>query len=232
MSVYEKLMQVQSELKAPKNQYNSFGKYNYRSCEDILEGVKPLLKKVKATLTISDEITQVADRIYVKATATFTDVENGETITNSAFAREASDKKGMDESQVTGATSSYARKYCLNGLLCIDDTKDSDTDEIKNERNARAEKEEKSKAKIRKDTPEEAKANEEMKANVDQRLIPDPKRSPEQREINVKAEIERTGQDEAKLLANAGVKAWSELTDARYVSLMEWLIKRPDKGNK
>lgn len=90
----------------------------------------------------------------------------------------------------------------------------------------------KTSAKIRKDTPEEAKANEEMKANVDQRLIPDPKRSPEQREINVKAEIARTGQDETKLLANAGVKAWSELTDARYVSLMEWLIKKPDKGNK
>lgn len=232
MSVYEKLMQVQSELKAPKNQYNSFGKYNYRSCEDILEGVKPLLKKVKATLTISDDITQVADRIYVKATATFTDVENGETITNSAFAREASDKKGMDESQVTGATSSYARKYCLNGLLCIDDTKDSDTDEIKNERNARAEKEEKSKAKVKKDTPEEAKANEEMITNVDNRLLPNPNRSPEEREKNIKAEIARTGQDEAKLLDNAGVKAWSELTDARYVSLMEWLIKRPDKGNK
>lgn len=227
-------MQVQSELKAPKNQYNSFGKYNYRSCEDILEGVKPLLKKVKATLTISDEIVQVADRIYVKAIATFTDIEDGSTITNSAYAREATDKKGMDESQVTGATSSYARKYCLNGLLCIDDTKDSDTDEIKNERNARAEKAKKEEktTKVKQDTPEEAKANEEMIANVDNRLLPNPNRSPEEREKNIKAELERTGQDEKKLLDNAGVKAWSELTDAKYVSLMEWLVKRPDKGKK
>ena len=234
MSVYEKLMQVQSELKAPKNQYNSFGKYNYRSCEDILEGVKPLLKKVKATLTISDEIVQVADRIYVKAIATFTDIEDGTIIINSAYAREATDKKGMDESQVTGATSSYARKYCLNGLLCIDDTKDADTDENKNEKTARAEKAKKEEktTKVKQDTPEEAKANEEMIANVDNRLLPNPNRSPEEREKNIKAELERSGQDEKKLLDNAGVKAWSELTDAKYVSLMEWLVKRPDKGKK
>lgn len=233
MSVYEKLMQVQSELKAPKNQYNSFGKYNYRSCEDILEGVKPLLKKVKATLTISDEIVQVADRIYVKATAIFTDVEDGNTITNSAYAREATDKKGMDESQVTGATSSYARKYCLNGLLCIDDTKDADTDENKNEKTARAEKEEKSKktsAKISKDTPEEEKANEEMKSSVDQRYVPNPNRSKEEMITNIKAEQDRTGISDETLLKAAGIDTWDGLTDAKYISLMNRLKKTKDKA--
>lgn len=129
MSIYEKLLNVQAELKAPKNQYNSFGKYKYRSCEDILEGLKPVLKKNKVTLHISDSIEVIGDRIYVKATAVFIDIEDGTTITNEAYARESDVKKGMDESQITGATSSYARKYALNGLFLIDDTKDADTDE-------------------------------------------------------------------------------------------------------
>lgn len=129
MGIYEKLLNVQAELKAPKNQYNSFGKYKYRSCEDILEGLKPVLKKNKVTLHISDSIEVIGDRIYVKATAVFIDIEDGTTITNEAYARESDIKKGMDESQITGATSSYARKYALNGLFLIDDTKDADTDE-------------------------------------------------------------------------------------------------------
>lgn len=119
------LVYIQSSLKAPKNQRNNFGGYNYRSCEDIMEAVKPLLKEVNCTLTVSDEIVQVSDRIYVKATATLR-TPSGETYQNTAFAREALTKKGMDESQVTGAASSYARKYALNGLFCIDDTKDAD----------------------------------------------------------------------------------------------------------
>lgn len=138
MSVYEKLMKVQSELKAPKNQYNSFGKYHYRSCEDILEGAKPVLAKYGAAITIRDGIEIHGDRTYIKATATFYDVETGETIENTAYAREEAEKKGMDASQITGAASSYARKYCLNGLLLIDDTRDADTDESKNEADARA----------------------------------------------------------------------------------------------
>lgn len=132
-NVYEKLMNIQAELKAPKNQYNEFGKYHYRSCEDILEGLKPLLKKYKATLTISDEIVQIGNRYYVKSTATLIDAENevnfldGQgVISVSAYAREDEQKKGMDLSQLTGSTSSYARKYALNGLFAIDDTKDSD----------------------------------------------------------------------------------------------------------
>ena len=126
MNVYEKLIAIQSELKAPKSQYNSFGKYAYRNCEDILEALKPLLKEHKSTIYIADEIVTVLERFYVKATVTFIDVESGESITNTAYAREEENKKGMDGSQVTGASSSYARKYALNGMFAIDDTKDSD----------------------------------------------------------------------------------------------------------
>ena len=121
----QKIVAIQSMLKAPKGQYNSFGKYNYRSCEDILEGVKPLLSEQELILTIEDSIEMIGDRYYVKATATITDGK--ESISTSAYARESLDKKGLDASQLTGATSSYARKYALNGLLAIDDTKDADT---------------------------------------------------------------------------------------------------------
>lgn len=127
MSIYEKLLSIQTELKAPKSQYNEFGGYNYRNCEDIAEALKPLLKQHNATVLLTDEIENIGDRFYVRATATFIDIESGEKVTVSALAREELSKKGMDGSQVTGASSSYARKYALNGLFCIDDTKDSDT---------------------------------------------------------------------------------------------------------
>lgn len=129
MNINEKLLMIQNELKAPKNQFNKFGNYKYRSCEDILEGVKPICKKYKAVLTVSDEIVQIGDRYYVRALAKLSDTESDESVYSEAFARESLDKKGMDSSQVTGATSSYARKYALNGLFCIDDTKDFDTEE-------------------------------------------------------------------------------------------------------
>ena len=125
-----KLMNIQQELKAPKGQYNNFGKYAYRSCEDILEAVKPLLKKEKVVLTISDELQYIGNRYYIKATATLIDTESEAIISNSAYAREEETKKGMDGSQITGASSSYARKYALNGLFGIDDNKDSDTTNI------------------------------------------------------------------------------------------------------
>lgn len=121
------LVEVQFKLKAPKGQTNSFGHYQYRSCEDILEAVKPLLHEAGLTLTLSDDVVAVGNRIYVKSTATVTD--GADAVSNTAFAREADSKKGMDDSQVTGTASSYARKYALNGLFCIDDTKDADTDE-------------------------------------------------------------------------------------------------------
>jgi len=126
---YARLAEIQRTLNAPKNQYNSFGKYKYRSCEDILEGVKPLLNGL--FLSISDEIVPVGDRYYVRATASITDGETTHIAT--AMAREEESKKGMDAAQVTGATSSYARKYCLNGLFGIDDSKDADTNEHRQE---------------------------------------------------------------------------------------------------
>ncbi|EHP3215152.1 ERF family protein [Escherichia coli] len=122
--LYNKLWTIQQTLNAPKNQRNNFGGYNYRSAEDILEAVKPLLQNI--TLTVSDEIVLIGNRYYVKATATLSDGEDVIAVT--AYAREEESKKGMDASQLTGATSSYARKYALNGLFCIDDAKDPDTD--------------------------------------------------------------------------------------------------------
>ncbi len=122
----KELIAIQSELKAPKSQFNKFGGYKYRKAEDILEAVKPLLNKQKCTLTITDDIVMVGNRIYVKATATIKN-EKGECETTNGWAREEETKKGMDGSQITGASSSYARKYALNGLFAIDDNADSDT---------------------------------------------------------------------------------------------------------
>lgn len=138
-SIYKKLIGIQNELKAPKGQYNKFGEYNYRSCEDILEAVKPLLKKYELTLFIHDDIELVGERYYIKATCILINNENGEKIETSALARESKEKKKMDSSQVTGAASSYARKYALNGLFLIDDTKDADTNSYVTESAARAE---------------------------------------------------------------------------------------------
>ena len=149
MNVYEKLMTVQTKLRAPKGQYNSFGKYSYRSCEDILEALKPLLAEVGAIINITDEIKVIGDnfetmevedkktgeksvrlvgrRFYIEATAMFIDVETGDSIVARALAREDEAKKGMDLAQVTGSVSSYARKYALNGLFAIDDNRDPDS---------------------------------------------------------------------------------------------------------
>lgn len=126
MTLHEKLVTIQSELKAPKGQTNTFGKYKYRSCEDILEAVKPLLKSQKLVLTLTDWIENVGGRFYVRATATVSESETS-FLSVTAYAREEETKKGMDAAQITGAASSYARKYALNGLFCIDDTKDADT---------------------------------------------------------------------------------------------------------
>ena len=151
--IREKLMNVQSELKAPKGQYNSFGKYKYRSCEDILEAVKPIAAKYKSLVVVGDELVLIGERYYIKAVASFLDAETEERIDNTAWAREEAEKKGMDGSQITGTASSYARKYALNGLLCIDDTKDADTDENRKQREGKLD-------------PEEAK----MMKNADKKL--------------------------------------------------------------
>jgi hypothetical protein len=133
------LSKIQTELVAPKNQRNNFGNYNYRSCEDILEGLKPLLKKYNSNVTLSDEIVMIGNRIYVKATAKIFSIQDDKLWSDSvtAFAREPESQKGMNEAQITGSASSYARKYALNGLFAIDDSKDADTDEHQNNANNR-----------------------------------------------------------------------------------------------
>lgn len=137
MPIKEKLTRIQTEIKAPKNLYNTFGKYKYRNAEGICEAVKPYLQREKCCLMLSDAIKEVGGRVYVEATAMLQDDEDESCITVTAYAREADSKKGMDEAQVTGATSSYARKYALNGLFLLDDTKDPDSDEFQAEKEER-----------------------------------------------------------------------------------------------
>lgn len=132
MNIYGKLQKIQGEMKAPKNLYNSFGKYKYRNAEGICEAFKPYGEKYKVALFLTDTVEEIGGRVYIRATATLIDTETTEPpmlVTVSALAREAPEKKGMDDAQVTGATSSYARKYALNGLFLLDDTKDPDTEE-------------------------------------------------------------------------------------------------------
>lgn len=197
MSIYAKLNVIQLNLIAPKNQYNSFGKYNYRSCEDILEGLKPCLQETKTAVTVNDEIIQIGDRYYVKATATLFDCETGESVSNTAYAREEESKKGMDSSQVTGATSSYARKYALNGLFCIDDVKDADT---RDNRQEEAKKQQKDEA--------ETKELENMKIS------------------KVKADVLHKrctdeNVDEAKVLELYKVSDFSELTEKKFRNISD-----------
>lgn len=147
MAIHEKMMKIQTTLKAPKNLFNSFGNYKYRNAEGILEAVKPLLAENKLSMYISDDVQAVNDRVYVKATVSIFDIETGESVMATASAREALNKKGMDDSQITGTASSYARKYALNGIFLLDDTKDADTDENQKECTARANKQEQEKNK-------------------------------------------------------------------------------------
>ena len=148
MDVRTALNKIQTELKAPKNLYNSFGKYKYRNFEGICEAVKPLLAQTGTTLVVTDSMENIGDRYYIKAKAVLTSVEDGSEVVAEALAREPIAKKGMDEAQITGATSSYARKYCLNGLFLLDDTKDPDTDESHIESEARSKKAESKTAKV------------------------------------------------------------------------------------
>lgn len=159
---FQRVSEAQIKLKAPKNQRNSFGNYNYRSCEDILEAVKPILNEAGLVLNLSDEVVFVGERYYVKATATIFDTESDNLLVSTAYAREADTKKGMDDSQITGTASSYARKYALNGLMNIDDTKDADTDEHENtKRNY-----EKKAAEKKAETPKPAEKTAETKSAI------------------------------------------------------------------
>lgn len=210
MNVYEKLLKVQVELKAPKNQFNRFGKYNYRSCEDIQEAVKPLLSLVKAALTVGDEIVQIGDRYYIKATARFIDCESNDVVENTAFAREEQEKKGMDSSQLTGSTSSYARKYALNGLFCIDDVKDSDTTNVGDSR------------KTNQGKPVSQMSDAEMQAT--QEKIASQKISTVK--INtIKKELERTGVNEKAICDRYKVNSLSEITEGTYPKVVQALKK-------
>lgn len=163
LSFFEKVGAVQAELKAPKGQFNKFGGYAYRSCEDILEAVKPLLKKYGLVLVVGDELVEMGGRIYVKATAKL--IGDGRELTNTAFAREEETKKGMDGSQITGASSSYARKYALNGLFLIDDTKDSDATNTHG-------KEEEEKKEVKKEVPKAS----EKQVSLIMTLVPEENR--------------------------------------------------------
>lgn len=206
--LYGRLLRVQKDLKAPKNQYNSFGKYRYRSCEDILEGVKPILQEYGCAIVLSDTIEQIGDRFYVKATATFYDCETGESISNTAYARESDDKKGMDASQITGTASSYARKYALNGLLLIDDTKDADTDENRNETTGRARSE----------------AAKKGMATKEQKTLESANQIISERDVLVLKELmQKKGIDPNQKWKG---KELSELTNAEWVQAVNWLEKK------
>lgn len=206
--VYGRLLRVQRDLKAPKNQYNSFGKYRYRSCEDILEGVKPILQEYGCAIVLSDTIEQIGDRFYVKATATFYDCDTGESVSNTAYARESDDKKGMDASQITGTASSYARKYALNGLLLIDDTKDADTDENRNETTGRA----------RSEAAKKGMATKEQNALESANQI-----ISEKDVLVLKEMMQKKGIDPNQKWKG---KELSELTNAEWVQAVNWLEKK------
>lgn len=205
MKIVEQLAEVQAKLKAPKGQYNQFGKYNYRSCEDILEAVKPFLKEQGLTLTLSDTIEAVSNRVYVKALATVQNA-NGESIANQAYAREAETKKGMDDSQITGTASSYARKYALNGLFLIDDTKDADTDQYHEQTQRSAEK-----APIQ--------YIDEIKQTVIMKEL-------HRTGWNVKEMLAYLG----KKFPHDKPDAIGHITEAQFTFIVKALEKRPDKG--
>lgn len=190
----KELIEIQKKLKAPKGQYNSFGKYKYRSAEDILEAVKPLCHENNCTLTLSDTLENIGDRYYIKATVAIT---NGtETVSVSAYAREDETKKGMDGSQITGTASSYARKYALNGLFCIDDTKDADIDEYKRQSTGNSKKESQKAA---------------------------PKFSREELETKIVALCDAKRVDVAEICKKVKVGSLEELTDDRLEKCLEYV---------
>lgn len=223
MGVYAKLLTVQKKLNAPKSKFNRFGGYNYRSCEDILEGCKSLLNEVDATLVLSDEIIQIADRIYIRATASFIDTESGEKVENTAYAREPLSVKGMSDPQITGASSTYARKYALNGLFCIDDTVDDDTEELKNEKDNRQKVQNKSQAQKPQSQPQsqnDETLNKQMEASVDKDLVPHGEGMTDVRIAKIKKCMEFTGKNEKTVLATAKATSFEQISESSYIALM------------
>jgi len=193
----EKLIKVQKELKAPKNQYNSFGKYKYRSAEDILEAVKPLCAENGLLLTLSDTLENIGERYYVKATASVIDAKNKiEVASVTAYAREEETKKGMDGSQITGTASSYARKYALNGLFLIDDTKDADTDAYKEQQ-----------------SHEEKKVQDDMQKKISKRELAD-----------IKGLMEQYGVGEQDMFNAYGIKRLEDMTKANFGNFIQYTM--------
>lgn len=241
MNVYEKLLIVQRKLNVGKSRFNKFGNYNYRSCEDILESAKPILEEVKATIFMTDDVVQIAERIYVKTTAKFVDVESGEVVENTAYAREPLAMKGMADSQITGASSTYARKYALNGLFCIDDTVDEDTSETSDDERKKleqakkqADKEalDKQKAQKQEQIKNEQDAqktdeqkNDEMISSVDQDLVPHGEGMTPKRIARLRKAQEFTGKNDATILATAKAKSFEEITEANYIAVMNLFFK-------
>lgn len=220
MNIQEKLMQVQSELKAPKNQFNKFGGYKYRNCEDIQEAAKPILQKVKAVLIVGDELIQVSDRFYIKATARFIDCESQEELNNTAYAREEQEKKGMDVSQVTGSTSSYARKYALNGLFCIDDVKDADNQDNQDT----------GKTAANKNKPDKKESSNPKAGEQDIASEKAASEKIDQAKINtIKAELGRTGVKEPVILGLFSLKKIEDMTTEQFVKVMKKFENTPAK---
>lgn len=223
MNVYEKLQAVQAGLKAPKNQYNKFGDYYYRNCEDIQEAAKPLLKEVKAALVVGDELVLIGDRYYIKATARFIDCESTDQVENTAYARESLDKKGMDSSQVTGSTSSYARKYALNGLFCIDDVKDADNQDNTDKKPAGGQKQNSRSGKKQTAGPAassglDSEGEKAAAEKIDQAKL-----------AVIKKELERTGLEDKVVLNLFKVKRLEDITNGQFVTVMKKFKATPSK---
>ena len=213
MEVYKKLLEIQTGLKAPKGQENTFGHYTYRSCEDILEAVKPLLKDQNCALVICDGIEHIGERYYICAEASLIDTETGDKVSNKAYAREEESKRGMDGSQITGASSSYARKYALNGLFAIDDAKDADTDGFRKQTNG--------------PTKAEQAADSKKADEINDKFAP--KKTEKASEDQVK-EIQETcfatGYEEAKILKAFHVESLSDLTSIAAENILKKLNER------
>ena len=210
-SVGAKLMKIQTEIKAPKNLYNSFGKYKYRNAEGICEAVKPYLAKHNCSLVLTDDIIEVGGRIYVKASAILRDIDTDASICVSAMARESLEKKGQDDSQITGTASSYARKYALNGLFLLDDTKDADTDEYHEQTHGKK---------------SEADKAEEFDKNCDE--IGDLKIAKIKVDI-IKKKCVEMGTSEASVLERFKLKSFDDMTEKQFMSAMNIFAKMEKK---
>lgn len=215
MNIYEKLLVVQQQLKAPKSQYNKFGDYHYRSCEDIQEALKPILQDTKTVLLLNDEIIQQGDRFYIKATAILQDTESTERICNAAYARECDSRPKMDAAQITGSCSSYARKYALNGLFCIDDARDPDTSAPQDQSNR------KNNANVGSRASDQGPSD-----STQQGSSKDDKPSSQELQL-LREECKRTGVGTNKICIRYKVQTINQLTRQQYQRAMVGLKKTP-----